>query len=182
MCFTSHVSEPLLKEIASRKHLVKRVLSFNEINLDFFLFNDNVFHLSRKNILPVFKLVESKQGVDSPHVQLMLNELCHRLFTVCSVFMEFPWVQYQGNSPLAKALAVKLNEYLTRFYTTQAKEKIRIREPRGTMIICDRSFDLLSPVLHDFYYQQLVYEFKEVGEDGEVMLNEGKQKMAFLND
>jgi syntaxin-binding protein 1 len=96
--------------------------------------------------------------------------------------MECPYVQYQGKSALAKALAVKLNDYLTRFYTTQAKEKVKVREPRGTMLICDRSFDLLSPVLHDYYYQQLVHEFKEVGEDGEVMLNEGKQKMAFLND
>ena len=50
------------------------------------------------------------------------------------------------------------------------------------MLICDRSLDLLSPVLHDFNYQQLVYEFKEVGDEGEVMLEEGRQKMAFLND
>ena len=27
-----------------------------------------------------------------------------------------------------------------------------------------------------------MYEFKEVGDEGEVMLEEGRQKMAFLND
>jgi hypothetical protein len=86
-------------------------------------------------------------------VQTLLDELCNRLFTVCSVFMEYPWVQYQGNSPLAKCLGVKLNECLNRFYNTQAKDKIKLREPRGTMLICDRSFDLLSPLLHDYYYQ-----------------------------
>ena len=96
--------------------------------------------------------------------------------------MEYPWVQYQGNSALAKCLAMKLNDFLNRFYTTQAREKIKLREPRGTLLICDRSFDLLSPVLHDYYYQQLVYEFKEVGDEGEVTLEEGKHKMAFLND
>jgi hypothetical protein len=45
-------------KIASKKHLAPRILSFNEINLDFFLFNDNVFHFSRKNILPIFKLAD----------------------------------------------------------------------------------------------------------------------------
>lgn len=88
--------------------------------------------------------------------------------------MEYPWVQYQGNSPLAKCLGVKLNECLNRFYNTQAKDKIKLREPRGTMLICDRSFDLLSPLLHDYYYQQLVYEFKEVGDEGEIILEEGR--------
>jgi syntaxin-binding protein 1 len=122
----------------------------------------------------MFKLIESKQGIDSPPIQHLLDELCHRLFTVCSVFMEYPWVQYQGTSPFAKSLAIKLNSYLNKFYTTQAKEKIKIKEPRGTLLICDRSIDLLSPVLHDFHYQSLVYEFKDVGDEGEVMVGEGK--------
>ena len=60
LCFTSHVSEELIKQIAMQKELTPRVKSFNEINLDFFLYNDNVFHMSRKNILPVFKMVREK--------------------------------------------------------------------------------------------------------------------------
>ena len=82
----------MLKQIAQRKHLAPRVRSFNEINLDFFLFNDNVFHFSRRNILPAFKLAEEKKV--NVNVQRLLDEVCHRLVTVCSVFMEFPYVQY----------------------------------------------------------------------------------------
>jgi hypothetical protein len=44
--------------------LAPRVRSFNEINLDFFLFNDNVFHFSRKNIIPAFKFLD--KGVETP--------------------------------------------------------------------------------------------------------------------
>lgn len=49
-------------------------------------------------------------------------------------------------------------------------------------MIVDRSFDLISPVIHDYYYQSLVYEFKEVGEEGEVSIGENGKKLAFLND
>lgn len=48
-----------------KKHLAPRVLSFNEINLDFFLFNDNVFQMARKNILPIFKMIDTKQGIEA---------------------------------------------------------------------------------------------------------------------
>jgi len=71
------------------KHLAPRVLSFNEINLDFFLYNDNVFHMSRKNVLYSLKR-DSK--VDMPDIQKILEELSRRLFTVCSVFLEHPHI------------------------------------------------------------------------------------------
>lgn len=44
LCFTSHISDELLSEIAKCKQLAPRILSFNEINLDFYLYNDNVYY------------------------------------------------------------------------------------------------------------------------------------------
>lgn len=48
------------------------------------------------------------------------------------------------------------------------------------MLLLDRTFDLISPVLHDYYYQSLVYDLRDVGDEGELMLTD--QKMVFLND
>lgn len=82
---------------------------------------------------------------------------------------------------MAKALALRLNEELKRFYdSVQQKGNIKMKEPRGTMLILDRGFDMIAPVVHDYYYQSLVYEFKEVGDEGEVTVQDNK--MAFLND
>ena len=58
LCFTSHVSDELLMPIAQQRYLAPRIFSFCEINLDFYMFNDSVFHLNMKNSLPVFKLVD----------------------------------------------------------------------------------------------------------------------------
>lgn len=79
---------------------------------------------------------------------------------------------------IARDLAKKLNENLRNFY--EKSRNIKIKEPRGTMLILDRGFDLISPVIHDYYYQSLVYEFSNVKDEGEVKIND--TKTAFLND
>jgi len=44
-------------------------------------------------LIPVFKIVdENDRGVDMPIIKSILDELAHRLFTVCAIFMEFPYV------------------------------------------------------------------------------------------
>ena len=180
LAFTSHVNEDLLKQIVSCKPLTPRVYSFNEINLDFYLFNDNVYHFSKSNLLPCFKLAdENSKGIDLPVIQKVLDELSHRLFTVCAIFMEYPHVQYQGESKLAKALAVKLNDSLKKFYS-QSKH-IKVREPRGTILLLDRGFDLIAPVLHDYFYESIVYEYKDVGDEGDLEDDETKSDTYAIN-
>lgn len=79
--------------ISQTKNLTPRIYSLNEINLDFYLYNDNVFHFQKKSLIPAFKLVdENDKGVDMPILKNILDELAHRLFTVCAIFMEFPYV------------------------------------------------------------------------------------------
>lgn len=57
LCFTSNVSDELMEMISTCKPLVKRIRSFFVINLDFYFFNDSVFHLGKDNLLPIFKIM-----------------------------------------------------------------------------------------------------------------------------
>jgi len=52
------------------------------------------------------------------------------------------------------------------------------------LLILDRTFDLLSPLLHDYFYESAVYDFFEVGEEGDITLSESgpKPKLIVLND
>ena len=48
------------------------------------------------------------------------------------------------------------------------------------MLILDRTFDLISPVVHDFYYQTGVADYKDgFGKDGEIKID---NKTVLLND
>ena len=46
-----------MESIGQCRELAMRIRSFFEINLDFYFFNDNVFHLGKKNLLPIYKIV-----------------------------------------------------------------------------------------------------------------------------
>jgi len=95
LCFTSHVSDDLLLPIAQNRYLAPRIASFCEINLDFYMFNDNVFHLNMKNTLPLFKIIDDQPDFLSSNLfARMRDEIAHRLLTVCTVYDEYPNIQY----------------------------------------------------------------------------------------
>ncbi len=48
------------------------------------------------------------------------------------------------------------------------------------MLILARSFDLIAPVMHDFSYESLLYDVREVGDQHELKVENGKT--VFLND
>ena len=98
-------------------NFVPRVASFIEVNLDFYFFNDNVFHFGRKNMLPIFKFLGDNLGgagdrsatnvsrsnmkCNNSVVDILVTEMANRLFTVCAIYSEKPYIQYQGESELS---------------------------------------------------------------------------------
>ena len=80
----------------------------------------------------------------------LVHEMANRLFTVCAIHMEYPYIQYQGDSEFCNVLAQLLHEQFEEFY--DGANRGRIKQPRGSLVILDRTFDLISPVAHDFFY------------------------------
>ena len=74
-----------------------------------------------------------------------------------------------------------LHKRLVDFYEHKDFNKGTIKNPRGKLLILDRSFDLITPIQHDYYYQTNVSEFKDgfKNDDGEFKLD---SKTIFLND
>ena len=81
------------------------------INLDFYFFNDSVFHLGKNNLMPIFKIMADdeeqrrstmkktsmKENLPSSItgnkvIMTIIEELANRLFTVCAIHMEYPYV------------------------------------------------------------------------------------------
>ena len=58
-------------------------------------------------------------------------------------------------------------------------KKLKPREPRATLLLVDRSFDIVSPVMHDYYYQNIVYDVRDVGENGKTKAD---NRTVYLND
>ena len=60
-------------EMSQCRTLCKRIRSFFIINLDFYFFNDNVFHFGKKNLLPMFKILALSSDAQRNNFQVINN-------------------------------------------------------------------------------------------------------------
>ena len=56
-------------------------------------------------------------------------------------------------------LASVLHEQFEEFY--EGTNQSLIKQPHGTLLILDRTFDLISPVVHDFFYGTNLCDIKD---------------------
>ena len=101
--------------------------------------------------MPLFKIVDDSPEFLTKNTFLkMRDQITHRLLTVCTVYDEFPNIRYLGQSPTCKSFAEKLQDNFKQFY--KRNKKVKPHMPRATFLLLDRSFDLVAPVIHDYYY------------------------------
>lgn len=146
--FSHQVMDSSLSLLANEK-LYPRILSCKELNLSFLCKNRNLFELGVTNFLEIFSA-----KADKDKERDKIATLSERLFTVCSVLNEFPFIQYQKNSNFCFELALSLNAKLKDFYASGGN----VNTTRGLMLITDRSLDVCTPLLHDYSYESLLYD------------------------
>lgn len=158
LCFAGHITDEQLGLISKCKELIKRLKSFKEINIHFYLFEDNVFTLYKPEGFYLFN-----SPLNDIRTTSFLEGIGYQLFTVCSILLERPYIQFQESSKFAETVGKFVKQNCDDFYDKmrQAEKKDKQRNPRARLIILDRSFDLCAPVQHDFAYQSLVYDTKE---------------------
>lgn len=144
--FSTKISDNLMEHLSCQEEVVKRMKSFCELNVDINLHEDNIFHLDLDNSMNLF--YANPNDVSSAKY---MSKIGLQLFTVCAVLNEKPYIQYQGKSKIAEKVAksVKLNfdEFEKR------SPNYNFKEPKATLLILDRSFDMTSPLLHDYSYE-----------------------------
>lgn len=149
--FFSHaVMDSSLSLLANEK-IYSRILNCKELNLSFLCKNKNLFELGIADFLEIFSA-----KADKDKERDKIATLSERLFTVCSVLNEFPFIQYQKSSNFCYELALSLNAKLKDFYSSGLSSSVDTT--RGLMLITDRSLDICTPLLHDYSYESLLYD------------------------
>ena len=92
----------------------------------------------------------------------LLNTVAEGLFTACVTLNERPYVRYQGESGHSRIVADRFMEMY------DSLEESKFKEPRATLLIMDRSFDLCAPFQHSFTYQSLVADLKGITDRNEI--------------
>jgi syntaxin-binding protein 1 len=169
--FFSHRVMDISLEKLVTKGLVPRIKTCFEMNLSFEVKDRNLFDLGMADALKIFA---AKNNQDAK--KIMLSQVMERLLTVCTVLKEYPYIQYQKNSSLCLNLAESLNAQLTEFYQMKS-----YNEKRGILLIVDRTLDISTPFLHDYNYENMVYDLFP-SNDNEIEFNDKKYKLDEKDD
>ncbi len=161
--FSNHVDQHLLEKMSKHKFLSERIATFKEINIDFLTTESNVFHFDMNDALPTLfsrrELTSAKQ---------MEEKIAYKLSTVIPTLFDYEkfHIIYNKNSdnPISERIAKTFKDRINRFLDLKKKQDNDPNdEPPAPIriVILDRSFDPLTPVLHDYYYQSMLYELLE---------------------
>ena len=160
------IPKELFSELTACPQL--RVEAVVEVYSDFLATEARFFHLGSDSMKQLF----SNNTIVNHQVQELLDQMAKRLLSVWVALGEYPIVRYHRSEGdlLCPKLAGLLQEYLE----SHAAKIGMTGGPNGNaeIIIFSRSFDLLTPVLHEFTYQAMAADLLGIQEeDGSGALN-----------
>ena len=87
LCFLTPVPKEDLLRMSKELKLVNKIQTLLEVNVDFKVWQDNIFKI------PV-KIHDMNNIIDPDNSKGLVEELSHKLYTLCSVMNEKPFIQY----------------------------------------------------------------------------------------
>ncbi|KAG5476526.1 hypothetical protein LSCM1_04240 [Leishmania martiniquensis] len=164
--FTSPSSERLIQLLASEPRLVQEIKTVKDMLLDFevpesLLFNFCIY----SDIQKLFSRDAAASGGRANILGQVATRLISLFFTIGA---GAPTVQYQGSSELAQqaanifahqaALALRADPATFRISSTGAAAGGSAADEPPLLILVDRSFDAVEPLMHERTYQCLLHD------------------------
>ncbi|XP_068446085.1 syntaxin-binding protein 3 [Clinocottus analis] len=127
------------------------------------------------------------QSIYSPHSQdkkKTLETLADQLVTLCATLDENPGVRYKKDSNMenAQTFAELVDNKLAKHYELDDSGKKK-GKTQAQLLIVERGFDPVSPILHELTYQAMAYDLIDIQSDiYNYKGKDGSEKQASLNE
>lgn len=147
--FTSSLEPRLFDKLIGSSQFVSRCKNLVEFNLDFVVFEPNVFHSDAPKTLNSLRNDADTSLVQS-HIDCLLS--------VCASLKERPVLRFFDKS-ICSSISQRIALGLRRQLDALAKSSPALLKPNGTtLLILDRSIESSGLLVHDFFYQALALD------------------------
>ncbi|XP_068581157.1 syntaxin-binding protein 3 [Cebidichthys violaceus] len=149
-----------------------------EINMSFMPQEAQVFTCNNPG---AFQSIYSPNSQDK---QKTLETLADQLVTLCATLDEYPGVRYKKDSNMenAKTLAELVDNKLAKHYKLD-DSGTKKGKTQAQLLIVERGFDPVSPILHELTYQAMAYDLIDIQSDTYTYkAKDGSEKQALLSE
>jgi syntaxin-binding protein 1 len=172
LLFTRRLPDDLFAKIKQSK-VKGKIRSFREINIDYLAYEQRTFHLDMHQAL---------WNLYSPHSNskdAQLRRLADKLMTVFATLDQEPIIRFAGNHHIPSQLATLLKERVDTLKRGTAGWPSQ-KKPRPILLLLERSYDMVSPFIHELTYQAMCQDLLPIVDDVYAFESEGAGKREVL--
>ena len=162
----------------TNSQIVKRIKTLKEINISFIPYEPIVYSLDDRDLFQRY-YSPSRSG----ERQFGMEKMSTQVATMCAALGEYPRVRYRADCDDNLKLAFKVQQKLDAYKELEPGLGDTTEKAKSQLIILDRGFDVVSPLVHELTYQAMVMDLLQVHDDKFIYEDkEGRNREATLRN